>query len=213
MGLRGIPLPTELTPASPPQDIAYASFSEEINEQSASRFIHWLDLLSNDRPRHNAIHLLFNSSGGMIVDAINMYNYVLGYPSDVPITMFNTGGVQSAGVLVFLSATHRVVCPYAKFLLHPAVWKAASVLNTEQHRIVSRSLAKNDKDIDDILKTRINMPAAKWKQARRHQLEISAQEAVDFGLASEIKAWKYRKGSRFFQSWCRRSNHSKRPYY
>jgi hypothetical protein len=47
-------------------------------------------------------------------------------------------------------------------------------------------LAKNDKDIDDILKTRIKMPAAKWKQARRHQLEISAEEAIDFGLADEF---------------------------
>ena len=108
--------------------------------------------------------------------------------------MFNSGGVQSAAVLVFLSAAHRVVCPYAKFLLHPAVWKAASGLNTEQHRIVSRSLAKNDKDIHDILKTRINMPAAKWKQARRHQLEISAQEAVDFGLADEIGNWSVPQG-------------------
>src|SRR5579871_388331 len=185
---QGIPFSTD--PMSPPLDIQHVSFSEEITEQAAARFIHWMDLISLDsRPRHNAVHMLFNSSGGMIVDAINMHNYVKGYPADIPVTMFNSGGVQSAAVLVFLSATRRIVCPYAKFLLHPAVWKAASGLNTEQHRIVSRSLAKNDKDIDDILKTRINMPATKWKQARRHQLEISAQEAVDFGLADEIAAW------------------------
>jgi ATP-dependent Clp protease, protease subunit len=192
MSDRGIPVPTDLTP--PPPDISYGTFSEEINENAASRFIHWLDLIGNDRPRHNGVHLLFNSSGGMIVDAINMHNYVKGYPADIPITMFNSGGVQSAAVLVFLSAAHRVVCPYAKFLLHPAVWNAGSGLNTEQHRIVSRSLAKNDKDIDDILKTRINMPAAKWKQARRHQLEISAQEAVAFGLADEIGDWSVPQG-------------------
>lgn len=130
----------------------------------------------------------------MIVDAINIHNYVKGYPPDIPITMFNSGGVQSAAVLVFLNASHRVVCPYAKFLLHPAVWKAGSGLNTEQHRIVSRSLAKNDKDIDDLLRTRITMPAAKWKQARRHQLEISAQEAIDFGLADEIGQWTVPQG-------------------
>jgi ATP-dependent Clp protease, protease subunit len=190
---RGIPLPTNLTP--PPPDIQHVSFSEEINEQAAARFIHWMDLISLDNsPRHSAVHMLFNSSGGMIVDAINMMNYVKGYPADIPITMFNSGGVQSAAVLVFLSAAHRVVCPYAKFLLHPAVWKAPSGLNTEQLRIVSGSLAKNDKDIDDILKTRINMPPAKWKQARRHQLEISPQEAVDFGLADEIGDWSVPNG-------------------
>jgi ATP-dependent protease ClpP protease subunit len=190
---QGISIPNILTP--PPQDIQYVSFSEEINEQAAGRFIHWMDLISLDsRPRHNAVHMLFNSSGGMIVDAINMHNYVKGYPADIPITMFNTGGVQSAGVLVFLSATRRIVCPYAKFLLHPAVWKGTSGLNSEQHRIVSRSLAKGDKDIDDILKTRIKMPDAKWKQARRHQLEISAQEAVDFGLADEIGDWSVPEG-------------------
>jgi ATP-dependent Clp protease, protease subunit len=190
---QGTPLPSP-PPVLPP-DIQHVTFSEEINEQSAARFIHWLNLLSLDsRPRHAAIHMLFNSSGGMIVDAINMHNYVKGYPSDVPITMFNSGGVQSAAVLVFLSAAHRIVCPYAKFLLHPAIWKSAGGLNSEQHRIVSRSLAKNDKDIDDILKTRINMSAAKWKQARRHQLEISAQEAVDFGLADEIGEWSVPEG-------------------
>jgi ATP-dependent Clp protease, protease subunit len=184
--------PNILTP--PPPDISYGTFSEEINENAASRFIHWLDLIGNDRPRHSGVHLLFNSSGGMIVDAINMHNYVKGYPSDILITMFNTGGVQSAAVLVFVSAAHRVVCPYAKFLLHPATWKAPAGLNTEQLRIVSRSLAKGDKDIDDILKTRIKMPDAKWKQARRHQLEISAQEAVDFGLADEIGNWSVPEG-------------------
>lgn len=186
------PLPN-LTPPQP--DIQFATFSDEINQTTAGKFIHWLNLISLDsRPRHDAVHLLFNSTGGMIVDAINMHNYVMGYPADIPITMFNSGGVQSAAVLVFLSATHRVVCRYAKFLLHPAVWNAPSGLNTEQLRIVSRSLAKNDKDIDDILKTRITMPATKWKQARRHQLEISAQEAIDFGLADEIGQWTVPQG-------------------
>jgi ATP-dependent protease ClpP protease subunit len=95
------PIPANLT--TPPIDIQYVTFSEEINEQAAGKFIHWLDLICNDRPRHNAVHMLFNSSGGMIVDAINMHNYVKGYPADIPITMFNSGGVQSAAVLVFLS--------------------------------------------------------------------------------------------------------------
>lgn len=190
MNIPGIPLPTDLTP----QDIQHATFSDEINQATAGKFMHWLNLISNDRPRHNAVHVLFNSTGGSIVDAINMYSYMMGYPADIPITMFNSGGVQSAAVLVFLGAARRVVCQYAKFLLHPAVWNAPSGLNTEQLRIVSRSLAKNDKDIDDILKTRITMPAAKWKQARRHQLEISAQEAIDFGLADEIREWSVPEG-------------------
>jgi ATP-dependent Clp protease, protease subunit len=183
----GTPIPNILTPQP---DIAYASFSEEISEQSAGRFIHWLDLLSLDRtPRHNGIHILFNSSGGMITDAINMRNYVRGYPPDMPITMFNTGGVQSAAVLVFVSAAHRVIAPHAKFMLHPAIWKAPGGLNTEQLRYVSRSLSKGDKDIDDILKERVNMPNAKWIQARRTQLDISAQEAIDYGFADEIGNW------------------------
>jgi ATP-dependent protease ClpP protease subunit len=190
--LLGNPLLT--APAPPPTDIQYATFSDEINETTAGKFIHRMNAISFDtQPRHAAVHLLFNSSGGSIVDALNMHTYARGYPADIPITMFNSGGVQSAAVLVYLSAAHRVVCPHAKFLLHPAVWKTGG-LNTEELRIVSRSLAKNDKDIDDILKTRITMPPAKWKQARRHQLEISAQEAVDFGLADEIGLWSVPQG-------------------
>jgi len=45
---------------------------------------------------------------------------VKGYPADIPVTIFYSGGVQSAAMLVFLSAAHRVVCSYPKFLLHPA---------------------------------------------------------------------------------------------
>jgi ATP-dependent Clp protease protease subunit len=188
MGI-AIPLPPQVA------DFAYVSFSEDISEQSAGRFIHWMNLLSLDsNPRHNGIHMIFNSSGGMIVDAINMRSYMEGCPPDIPVTMYNTGGVQSAAVLVFLSAVHRVVSPYAKFLFHPATWKQTAGLNSEQHRIVSRSLAKNDKDIDDILKTRINMPPAKWKQARRIQLEVSAQEAIDFEFADEIGNWSVPEG-------------------
>ena len=77
MNMPGIPLPTDL---APPPDIQYATFSDEINQTTAGKFIHWLSLISNDRPRHNAVHLLFNSTGGMIMDAINMHNYVRGYP-------------------------------------------------------------------------------------------------------------------------------------
>jgi ATP-dependent Clp protease protease subunit len=194
----GIPIPP--TPLPPP-DIAYISFSEEINEQSAGRFIHWMNLVSLDRnPRHEGVHVLFNSSGGMITDAINLRNYVKGYPPDIQITMFNTGGVQSAAVMVFVSAPHRVIAPHAKFMLHPAVWKAPAGLNTEQMRYVSRALGTGDKDIDDILKERVKMPDSKWKQARRTQLDISAQEAIDFGFADEIGNWSVPEGKSIFST-------------
>jgi hypothetical protein len=49
------PIPANLT--TPPIDIQYVTFSEEINEQAAGRFIHWLDLICNDRPRRNAVHI------------------------------------------------------------------------------------------------------------------------------------------------------------
>jgi ATP-dependent Clp protease protease subunit len=144
--------------------------------------------------------VLFNSSGGMITDAINMRNYARGYPSDIPITMFNTGGVQSAAVMVFASATHRVIAPHAKFMLHPATWKAPAGLNTEQMRYASRALGKGDRDIDDILKERVKMPDAKWTQARRTQLDISAQEAVDYGFADEIGNWSVPDGKSIFST-------------
>lgn len=70
-------LPRIGIPPVPREDIQYASFADEINEQAAAKFIHWMDLISLDsNPRQTAIHMLFNSTGGSIVDALNMRGYV-----------------------------------------------------------------------------------------------------------------------------------------
>jgi ATP-dependent protease ClpP protease subunit len=160
-----------------------------------------MNLLSLDsNPRHNGIHMIFDSSGGMVVDAINMRSYVEGYPPDIPVTMYNTGGVQSAAVLVFLSAAHRVVSPYAKFLRHPATWKQTAGLNSEQHRIVSRSLAKNDKDIDDILKTRINCRLRNGNRRGVFSLKSLRKKQSTLDLPMRLETGRCQKENRFLRS-------------
>src|SRR4029077_17345397 len=62
------------------------------------------------------VHLLLQSTGGNIGDAIALYNYL--HTLQIELHVYNGGSFASAGVLVFLGAKHRYASTYATFMIH-----------------------------------------------------------------------------------------------
>jgi ATP-dependent Clp protease protease subunit len=65
-------------------------------------------------------------------------------------------------------------------------------------RAIADSLDMADKVNQDILRSHINMPEEKWRIFGEHDLSITAEEAVAFGIADEIAEFAPPSGSLYY---------------
>ena len=130
------------------------------------------------------LHLLIQSTGGVINDGLALYNYLRKLP--ISITTYNTGTVQSIAVSMFLAAEKRKASQAATFMIHKATFYAASPTTCVQLSAASQSLMVDDDRIERILKQYIRMPEEKWEVHRFIDLFITADEALAFNLIDEI---------------------------
>lgn len=130
------------------------------------------------------LHLMIQSTGGIINDGISVYNYLRCLP--LTITTYNTGTVQSIAVSIFLAAKKRKASLSATFMIHKATFYAASPTTSVQLSAVTQSLMVDDDRIERILKQCIEMPDEKWEAHRYVDLFITSEEALAFGIIDEI---------------------------
>ncbi len=130
------------------------------------------------------LHLMIQSTGGIIGDGIALHNYLKNLPIDI--IAYNTGMVQSIAVVMFLAARKRKASRTATFMIHKATFYGGSAATSAQLSAVTQSLVVDDARIESILKEHIRMPEEKWSVHRFADLFITAHEALEFGLVNEI---------------------------
>ncbi|MDC6383648.1 ATP-dependent Clp protease proteolytic subunit [Pseudomonas sp. 15A4] len=69
-----------------------------------------------------ATGLLLNLStaGGSTALGFTLYNFLKSLK--VPIRALNSGNIESMGIVIYLAAQERIVCPHSRFLIHPMSW-------------------------------------------------------------------------------------------
>lgn len=132
------------------------------------------------------VHLLIHSTGGVISDGIALYNYLRRLP--IELTTYCAGCIASAAVLVYLAGKTRKTSNGGIFVLHKAQIVPASA-TAEGMRLASDSLLIEDARNESILREHVNLPQEKWEIQARGNLVVTAQEAVQFGLAHAIGDW------------------------
>jgi hypothetical protein len=99
-------------PAGPPE--IYGVFCGNVDQASVARIMSGMATAINNRvPR---LHLLFQSSGGLVGDGVCLYNFLKALP--IPLTIYNVGSVSSIAALAYLGAEERKVSAHATFMLH-----------------------------------------------------------------------------------------------
>jgi ATP-dependent protease ClpP protease subunit len=99
-------------PATPPE--VYAVFCGNLDQASVGRIMLGVTTaIANRVPR---LHLLFQSSGGLVGDGVCLYSFFRGLP--LPLTIYNVGSVSSIAALAYLGAEERKVSAHATFMLH-----------------------------------------------------------------------------------------------
>jgi ATP-dependent protease ClpP protease subunit len=152
----------------------YGIFTGPIDQAAAQRISNAMSLAINNGVE--GIHLLFQSGGGNVGDAIYLFNLFRSLP--ISLTLYNIGSIASIAVIAYLGAAKRITTSNATFTVHRTDF--------------------SEKRIESILQGKLKLPADKLKQHSVADLSLSADEAVAAGLATSIGDFMPPKGQRMF---------------
>ena len=124
-----------------------------------------------------------------------LYNFLRTLP--VEVSLYNVGTVASAAALVYLGAKSRKVSATATFMLHRTQAAPAGV-TAERLQALGKSVALDDERTETILRAHLKLPDDLWDVHKVADLWLSAEEAIKYGLATEIADFAPPKGTQLF---------------
>jgi ATP-dependent Clp protease protease subunit len=129
------------------------------------------------------VHLLFQTAGGYVGDGVFLYNLFRTIP--IELTLYNAGQISSAGVVAYLGAKHRKTTRNATFMLHRSA-SNQQFATAAKLAHAAKSLILDDERTEAIVREHIKFPSELWDKIEHHDVYVSGEEAVKFGLADEI---------------------------
>jgi ATP-dependent Clp protease protease subunit len=126
---------------------------------------------------------MFQSWGGFVGDGVMLYNFFRSLTIDL--SLYNSGQVASAAITAYLGAKRRVASPRSIFMIHksrnsPQNATAAVLDNCAQNLVL------DDARSESIWREHIKMPDKLWEAIEHHDLYLTGEEGVKFGLATEL---------------------------
>lgn len=164
-----------------PEGNAFGVFCGAIDQAAVTRFGHWLTVISQN-PTAKQLHLLFQTSGGMVGDSVFLYNLLRASPIDV--SLYNAGAVQSGGVIAYLGAKHRLTSKTAIFMIHRTIFTGTGTAKDWTHR--SDTLAIDDQRTEAILREHLQLSESRWHDLDSNDVWFTAEEAVSAKMADAI---------------------------
>lgn len=173
----------------------WAAFAGVIDQAAVNRFIGALAQATVPANKVDRVHLLFQTTGGTVADGVCLYNFL--HHLAIEICLYNVGTVASAGALAYLGAKTRKVSATATFMLHRTQATPLSA-TAERLQALGKSVMLDDERTEAILKTHLKLPNDLWDVHKVTDLWLSAEEAVKYGLATEIGDFAPPKGTQIF---------------
>jgi ATP-dependent Clp protease, protease subunit len=172
----------------------YASFVGSIDPAALNRIMG--NFAHATQRGVTTVHLMFQSTGGTVNDGIGLYNYLRSLPLELHI--YNSGAVQSIAVIGYVAGTYRHVSQSGTFFIHKTGAPAQAGANAPQVKATLAALVLDDARTVAILKAHTRIPAHKWAAYRRGDVTFSAQEAINFGIADDIREFQVPPGNQIF---------------
>jgi ATP-dependent Clp protease, protease subunit len=175
MAANPVPAPQQIP------EVVYGAFCGGIEQATSQKFVNSFAIAGGAKVKH--IHLLFQSAGGYVGDGVFLYN--LFRSISIELTLYNVGQISSAGVIAFLGAKHRRTTRNATFMLHRSTNSPQFATSTKLEH-VAKSLVLDDERTEEIVRTHSKFPPEFWTALLHHDLYLSGEEAVKYGLADDI---------------------------
>jgi len=185
--------PAPLT-SSPPPPVAYATFAGGLDQASVQRIFNGFSIAINAGVQ--TVHLLMQSTGGLIGDGVALYNYFRAVPIDLH--LYNSGCVASVAVIAFLGAKHRYASTNATFVIHKSFLNVSATTNAAQAPGMANSLKIDDAHTRAILRSHLSLSNRRLEKLLVDSLPFTAQYALGCNMITAIKDFVSPPGQKIF---------------
>lgn len=159
----------------------WCAFCGDIDAGNVAKLIKGLTIVGAQGTKR--VHILFHSWGGYVGDGVFLYNSLkkLG----IEIVLYNAGQVASAATLAFLGAHGRKTTANAIFMIHKGT-NNPNASGAGKLKALAGNLALEDARIETILRDHLSLPEELWTQFNYHDVFLSGEDAVRYGMADEV---------------------------
>ncbi|MET3156219.1 ATP-dependent Clp protease proteolytic subunit [Bradyrhizobium diazoefficiens] len=184
---------TENVPEAMPPKKVHMVFAGNIDQIAVQRLANAIAIASQQGM--DEVHLLFQTTGGVVADGVCLYNLFAAAPMDIH--LYNVGSIASIGVVAYLGADFRYTTNNATFMIHKVTFspQAATV---DRLQSLANAAALDDRRIEDILHQHIELPKEKWDIHKVSDLWLSAEEALAVKLADRIGEFSPSSGEQLY---------------
>ena len=133
------------------------------------------------------ITIRINSLGGSVQDGLALYDAIMLAKS--PVRTVCIGTCASMGALIFLAGDKREMMEHGRIMIHdPAFGGEASISGLKPHEVKARleDLNKCKESLVKIIAERTGKEVEEIREITKTDTFYDADEAVDFGIATEI---------------------------
>lgn len=157
----------------------------EVNDESMKTVMEKFLYLETVKPGE-PIRFYINTPGGSITAGMAVYDTMKMISS--PIHAIVTGMAASMGSILLSGATkgHRYVYPHARVLIHQPLIMGRIVAPAVDINIQAQEMEKLRGELNRILADASGQPLAKIEKDTDRDFYLTAQEAIDYGLADHI---------------------------
>jgi ATP-dependent protease ClpP protease subunit len=142
------------------------------------------------------LHLLISSPGGGVDSGIAIYNFLKGLPIEV--NTHNYGSCDSIAALVFCAGKNRYTVNNSRFLIHGiGITIQNQRFNESQLKETMESIKNQRETISKIIGKECNRKIEDVEGDMLKGIILTPKEAIDYGLATEIKDELIPKGINF----------------
>lgn len=172
------------------EENGYYLFFDDVTIDSCKACIEWILEANFSENKPKLLNLLICSQGGDLHAAFGLVDIMRG--SSIPISTIGLGGLASAGTLIFMSGEpgKRILTPNTSVMSH----QFSSGSGGKEHElvaIVKEFQLTSDRIISHYKKcTGLSEKIIKEKLLPHQDVYLSAEEAVEYGIADNIKTLK-----------------------
>ena len=130
------------------------------------------------------IHMLIQSKGGSVPIALAIGRLLNNL--SVPAITYNMGNVDSAAVMIFAGGQKRFCFPQSSFGLHPLAQEVVGVKTSEDLKIILDEIETDTSRVVGFLAEQSMISSNEWRKRMNAQQRLSAEGAVEIGLATSI---------------------------
>lgn len=158
---------------------------DEVNDRTSNELIKQLMYLERSAPGEE-ITLYINSPGGVVQSGLAVYDYIMLMKS--PVKTVCIGDAASMGAILFLAGEKREMLPHTRIMIHDPSYSSFNVGGKKPHEI-QREVDKLNKVREitaAIIAERTGKPLETVYRATAEDSFFSAEEAIEFGIATDI---------------------------